>query len=261
MKKILIVLISGFMLFMPNVYVFGWGSKGHNVITNIAEKHLNVKAKKEIRKLLDGRTMVYYSTWMDEIRGNPAYAYTSTWHYANVDSGKTYGTMDRQKGGDVVTATVQAIEQLKNKNLPDSVRSMYLKFLIHLVGDMHCPMHAGRATDRGGNDYPVLWNRTKTNLHRLWDDLVIDGARSWNSIEWAEYIDIDMNKKQQLAIEAGEPLDWFNETAALAGDIYKNTPENEAVPQSYVRKYTPVIEEQFLKAGYRLAGLLNSIFK
>ena len=261
MKKILIVIIGGLMLFLPIVSVFGWSSKGHNVIASIAEEHLSIKAKKEVRKLLEGRTMVYYSSWMDEIRSNPAYAYTSPWHYANVDEGKTYETMERQHGGDVVTATLEAIEQLKNKKLPDSIRAMNLKFLIHLIGDMHCPMHAGRATDRGGNEYVVIWNKTNTNLHRLWDDLVIEGARSWNSIEWAKFIDIDMSKKQRLAIEAGEPLDWFKETVAIASDIYNNTPENEAVPQGYARKYTPVIEEQFLKAGYRLAGLLNSILK
>jgi len=261
MKKILFVFFIGFMLFLPAISVFGWSSKGHNVIASIAENNLSIKAKKEVRRLLEGRTMVYYSTWMDEIRSNPAFNYTSTWHYANVDEGKTYATMERQKGGDVVTATVKAIENLKNKNLSDSIRAMNLKFLIHLVGDMHCPMHAGRATDRGGNDFAIKWKNAKANLHQLWDDLVVEGARNWNSIEWAAYTDIDMNRKQRLAIEAGEPLDWFNETVVLAKDIYKNTVENETVPQSYVRKYTPVIEDQFLKAGYRLAGLLNSIFK
>ena len=240
--------------------VFGWGSKGHEVIANIAEAHLNKRAKKEVRKLLEGHTMVYYSIWPDEIRSDSAYAYTRTWHYANVDEDKTYETQDREPNGDVITATLLSINQLKNKNQPDSVRSMYLKFLIHLVGDMHCPMHAGRAADRGGNDYPVLWKNEKTNLHRLWDDLIIDAAKKWNSIEWTVYIDVDMDKNRRKAIEAGDPLDWFNETVVLAKDIYENTPENQSIPQSYVRKYTPAIEDQFLKAGYRLAGLLNRIF-
>jgi hypothetical protein len=230
------------------------------VIAGIAEAHLNSKAKKEIRKLLGGHTVVYYSMWMDDIRNNPAYAFTRTWHYANVDEGKTYETMEKQPEGDVVTATVLSIEQLKNKNQPDSVRSMYLKLLIHLVGDLHCPVHAGRATDRGGNDFPVQWRRTKTNLHRLWDELVIDAARNWSAIEWATYIDVTMSKQQQKTIEAGTPLDWFNETTVHAADIYKNTPENQTIPQSYVTKYTPLIEEQFRKAGYRLAYLLNTIF-
>jgi hypothetical protein len=260
-KKSNIILIISVVLFLHYIPVFGWSHKGHEVITNIAEAHLSIKAKKEVRKLLNGRTMVYYATWMDDIRNDPAYAYTRTWHYANVDKGKTYETMERQEGGDVVTATVLSIKQLKNKNLPGSVRAMYLKFLLHLVGDMHCPMHAGRATDRGGNDYPVVWKNTRTNLHRLWDDMVIEASKDWSSIEWATYIDIDMDKKQQQAIEAGSPLDWFKETVVQASNIYDNTPENQTVPSNYVRKYTPLIEEQFLKAGYRLAGLLNSIFK
>ena len=260
MKKVSIISFSLFVLFIQCTPVFGWGGKGHYVIASIAEVHLKGKAKKEVRKLLGGHTMVYYATWMDEIRYDSIYAHTASWHYANVDEGKTYETMERQAGGDVVTATTLAIEQLKNKTLPDSIRSMYLKFLIHLVGDMHCPMHAGRLVDRGGNDYPVVWKGTKTNLHRVWDDLIIEDAKRWNSIEWATYIDLDINKKQRQKIEAGSPLDWFKETVALAGDIYKHTPENQEIPSSYTRKYTPLLEKQFLKAGYRLAGLLNSIF-
>jgi len=261
MKKIIVVLISGLILSMQSAPVFGWGSKGHDVIASIAEAHLNKRAEKEVRKLLNGHTMVYYSTWMDEIRSDSAYAYTRTWHYANVDEGKNYDPMNRLPEGDVVSAAMLSIDHLKNKNLPDSVRSMYLKFLIHLVGDMHCPMHAGRASDRGGNDYPVLWKNEKTNLHRLWDDLLIESAKPWSRIEWAAYIDVAMNKKQRKAIEAGDPREWFNETLVLARNIYENTPENQAVPPGYVRKYTPVVEDQFLKAGYRLAGLLNGIFK
>jgi len=260
MKKTLILLFSGFILLMHSVSAFGWGSKGHNVIAAIAEAHLNKRAKKEVRKLLEGHTMVFYSTWMDEVRSDPAYAYTRTWHYANVDEGETYETMKKDPKGDLITATSLSINQLKNKNLPDSVRSMYLKFLIHLIGDMHCPMHAGRATDRGGNDYPVTWKKEKTNLHYVWDDLVIDAARNWTSLEWATYIDVAMSKKQQKAIEAGEPLDWFNETVGIVSDIYDDTPENQKIPSDYARKYTPLIEDQFLKAGYRLAGLLNAIF-
>lgn len=262
MKKNGIILISAIILFMQGIPAFGWGSKGHEVIASIAEAHLNKRTKKEVRKLLDGHTMVYYATWMDEIRNDPAYAFTRTWHYANVDEGKTYETMDKQPDGDVVTATLLSIKQLKNKNLSDSVRSEYLKYLIHMIGDMHCPMHAGRATDRGGNDYPVVWKKEKTNLHRVWDDLLINEAKKWNTIEWAAYIDVDMNKKQRKAIEAGGPLDWFKESVVVAKDIYDNTPENQEIPtKDYVRKYTPVVEGQFLKAGYRLAGLLNMIFK
>ena len=261
MKKNSIKLITGIMLFIYCIPAFGWGGKGHYVIAGIAEAHLSKKAKREVRKLLDGHTMAYFSTWMDELRSDSTYAFSYTWHYANVDEGQTYETMDKEPAGDVVTATILSIEQLKNKNLPDSVRSMYLKFLIHLLGDMHCPMHAGRLSDRGGNSFPVVWKGEKTNLHRYWDSSVLDDARIWSSIEWSTYIDVVMKKKQQRTIQTGEPLDWFNETVAYAEDIYNNTQHNETLTYLYARKYTPSIEDQFLKAGYRLAGLLNKIFK
>jgi len=239
---------------------FGWGGKGHIIIAKIAENHLKGKAKKEVRKLLDGYSMVYYATWMDDIRNNPAYSYTTTWHYANVDEGKTYDTMKREPKGDVITATLLSIDSVRNKNLTDSIRSIHLKFLIHLIGDMHCPMHAGRATDRGGNDFSILWKKAKTNLHSLWDGTIIDAARDWSSIEWAFYIDRSLNKKQKKAIVSGNPLDWFDETVVLASEVYKNTPENKEVDQNYTKRFTPVIEEQFLRAGYRLAETLNLIF-
>ena len=255
------MLLACMMLCMNCTHVFGWGAKGHYVIAGIAEAHLSGKAKNEVRKLLDGHTMVYFSTWMDDIRSDTAYVFANTWHYANVDEGFMYETMTKEPNGDVITATALSISQLKDKNLPDSVRSMYLKILIHLIGDMHCPMHAGRLSDRGGNDFPVKWKGVNTNLHRIWDTSVIEDARNWSSIEWSTYIDVVLNRKQRQAVQAGEPLDWFEDTVVYAKEIYANTQPNENLTQMYARKYTPLIEEQFLKAGYRLAGLLNVIFK
>jgi len=261
MKKKSLILLAGLFLCVNCISVFGWGGKGHNIIAGIAEAHLNRKTAREVRKLLDGHSMVYFSMWMDEIRGDTTYAYTNTWHYANVDEGHTYETMNKEPLGDVITATELSISQLKNKNLPDSVRSMYLKFLIHLVGDIHCPMHAGRLSDRGGNSFTVSWRGSNTNLHSYWDTSVIEDARNWSSIEWSSYIDKTMSRKQRQAIEAGKPLDWFEETVAHAAYIYKNTKVDQSLTITYARQYTPLLEEQFLKAGYRLAALLNDIFK
>jgi hypothetical protein len=261
MKKIANFLIVAVMLYVHCIPVFGWGAKGHYIVAGIAEKQLSRKAQREVSKLLDGHTMVYYSTWMDDIRNDSTYAYTTTWHYANVDAGKTYETMDKDPDGDLITATLLSINQLKDKNLPDSVRAMYLKFLIHLIGDMHNPMHAGRLSDRGGNSFSVQWKGTTTNLHSYWDGSVIEDARIWSSIEWTMYADIAMSRRQRLAIQAGEPLDWFAETVVSANDIYDNTRRSQSLTIAYAKQYTPLLESQFLKAGYRLAGLLNDIFK
>jgi hypothetical protein len=261
MKKKSLLLLTAIILCMNCIPVFGWGFKGHYIIGGIAEAHLTKKAKKEVHKLLGGHSVPYFSTWMDDIRSDTTYNYTSTWHYANVDEGFTYETMTKESKGDVITATILSISQLKNKTLPDSIRSMYLKFLIHLIGDMHCPMHAGRLSDRGGNSFTLQWKGANTNLHSYWDTAVIEDAKSWNSIEWSTYIDVTLTRKQRRAIQVGEPFDWFEDTVAYAKDIYEYTHINDTLTQAYARKYTPLLEDQFLKAGYRLAGLLNVIFK
>jgi len=261
MNKKSFTLITIILLCLYCMPVFGWGFKGHYIIAGIAEKHLSKKAKKEVRKLLDGHTLVYYSTWMDDIRSDSTYAFTNTWHYANIDEGYTYETMKKDSNGDVITATELSIARLKDKHLPDSVRSMYLKFLIHLIADMHCPMHAGRLSDRGGNGFPVKWKGADSNLHRIWDVSVIEDAKSWSSIEWTTYIDINMSRKKRLAIQSGKPVDWFEETVVYANEIYKNTRRNASLTQTYATKYTPLLENQFLIAGYRLSGVLNDIFR
>ena len=144
-----------------------WGSKGHDIIAEIADRNLTPTAKAEVTRLLNGKTMVYYAVWMDNIRSDSTYDFTSTWHYANVDSGQTYETMPRVETGDVVTATDLSIQKITSRTATDSVKGMYLKFLIHLVADLHCPMHAGRATDRGGNRHSITWFGSQTNLHSL----------------------------------------------------------------------------------------------
>ena len=257
-KKLSIILLFVFSIYST---AWGWGGKGHDVIAGIAEVHLSRKAKKQVHELLQGKTMVYYSTWMDEIRNDSIYQFTRTWHYANVDEGETYETMTKHPDGDVITATILSIKILKDKMQRDSIRSMHLKFLIHMIGDLHCPMHAGRATDLGGNLYPIIWSNQTSNLHRLWDSQIVDAAKNWTYSEWCMNLDVKMNKKQKKAIVADNPLSWFNETVDLVSDIYQNSPINETFPSNYVMKYTPVIERQFLFAGHRLASLLNDIFK
>ena len=122
--------------------IYAWGPVGHDVVAAIAEQHLTKKAKKEIDRLLDGKSIVYYSSWMDNIQNSPywenGYNATKTWHYANVDKGFTYETMSKNPKGDVVTALETLTDAMKNnyKELTDSMKVDYLKMIVHLVGDM-----------------------------------------------------------------------------------------------------------------------------
>ncbi len=239
---------------------FGWGEKGHNAIAHIAETHLTRKARREVRQLLEGHTMAYWSSWADGLRGDARYDGLSTWHYANADEGYTYATSPKNPEGDVVTAVELCIKELENDDTGDSLRSHYLKLLIHFVGDMHCPMHAGRASDRGGNGYSVDFRGNRSNLHRLWDSQLIDAAHVWSALEWAINIDYDMSRRERRALQAGDPRSWMEETVALAHAIYAGTPQDTSLGWPYINRYSPLAEERLLEGGCRLARLLNELF-
>lgn len=268
MKKITFALMCALM-FLGNISVFGWGPEGHDVVAAIAEQHLTKKAKKAINELLDGKSIVYYSSWMDSIQNSPewenGYNKTKTWHYGNVDKGLTYQTMTKNPDGDVVTGLELATRELTENydNLTDSMRVDYLKMIIHMVGDLHCPMHAGRLTDRGGNDMRVRWFGQNTNLHSVWDSKMINAARKWSCTEWVNQLD-RTDKKFKKSVMCGTYEEWFTDTVTYAASIYDyveslNT-ENPNLSYKFVYDFSPLLEDRLLVGGYRLAYVLNTIF-
>ena len=249
---------------------FGWGSKGHDIVAAIAEQHLTPKAKRKINKLLDGKSIIYFSSWMDNIQNSPywenGYNLTKTWHYANVDKGLNYDTMQKNPAGDVVTGLEKLTDEMMNNydNLTDSMRVDYLKMIVHMVGDLHCPMHAGRLSDRGGNGTKVMWFRNETNLHSVWDSRMIESARTWSYSEWCEQLD-RKDRKYRKSISDGSYEEWFSDTVEEAARIYEYVEASEEIVQvlsyQFVYDFSPLLEEQLLNAGYRLAHVLNTIFR
>ena len=268
MRKTLITLLSIFMLLNATA-AFAWGPMGHDVVAAIAEQHLTKKAKKNISKILDGKSIIYYSSWMDSIQNSPywdnGYNKTKTWHYANVDKGLTYQTMTKNPDGDVVTGLEFLTKELMENfdNLTDSTKADYVKMIVHMVGDLHCPMHAGRLSDRGGNGMKVRWFGQNTNLHSLWDSKMIDSARKWNYSEWVEQLD-RTDKKFKKSVMRGTYEEWFVDTVNGAASIYEYVEnmgvENPNLSYQYVYDFSPLLEDRLLVGGYRLAYVLNMIF-
>ena len=155
---------------------FGWGQKGHDVVACIAECHLSRRAARRVTRALEGHSSVYYANWMDNASHTPEYAYSSTWHYANIDEGYTYETMPRNEAGDIVTALHDIIDDLRKGGLTPEEENIRLRMLVHLVGDLHCPMHAGHKSDLGGNTVSVLYFDTPTKLHTIWDTQLVESA-------------------------------------------------------------------------------------
>lgn len=256
MKRLVVLAIS--LLMVGNV--FGWGQKGHDVIAYIAECHLSKKAAQKIDKVLDGHSPVYYANWMDDASHRPAYSYSKTWHYLNVDEGKTIETMPKEERGDVLKAVEELTAKLKKGGLTHAEEQDCLKMLIHLVGDMHQPMHVGRKTDLGGNRRPVSWFGRSSQLHKVWDTSLPESAHKWSYTEWQQQLD-RLSKEDAEAMAAGTPNDWIHEVHAICEEVYEFTPEGARLSYDYVSKYAPVVEKQFLRAGLRLARLLNEIYE
>ncbi len=239
---------------------FAWGQKGHDIIAYIAEQHLSEQAAEQVDKILMGHSPVYYSSWLDAASHTDEYAYTKTWHYMNVDEDKTFKTMPRNPEGDVQVAVESIVERLKSKTLTPKEEFDELRMLIHLVGDMHCPMHAGRLTDLGGNKVPVTMFGRETNLHSIWDSALVDAARKWSYTEWQNQID-RKSEKEIKQMQEGTPADWMEQTTLLSKKVYDKTPEGANISYDYVTWADPILQEQLLKGGYRLASLLNEIYK
>jgi hypothetical protein len=256
----LLVVVVTLGLSLPALPAWGWGAEGHNAIALIAQRHLSHRAERRVTRLLDGYNMAYWSAWADGLRDDKRYDAFATWHYANVDEGYTYATSPKNPTGDVYTAVNECIAQLESPSASDSLKTLYLKLLIHFVGDMHCPMHAGRTYDRGGNGYEVRFFGDRTSLHRLWDSELVDAARPWTGLEWSLNIDRPISRAERLAIVGTGPEAWMEQTAVLSHELYAATPEGENLAWPYINHWSPVVERKFLEAGYRLASLLNAIF-
>ncbi|MEG1611130.1 MAG: S1/P1 nuclease [Alistipes sp.] len=256
MKKLLILIIC---LFAARD-LFAWGQKGHDITTYIAECHLSPEAAAKIDKILNGHSPVYYANWMDIASHNTEYGYTRSWHYLNVDEGETIQTTERNPKGDVLSAITTLVETLKTGKLSAEEEAVSLKMLIHLVADMHCPMHTGHRSDLGGNRLSVKMFNRPTSLHSVWDSSLPEAIHRWSYSEWQNQID-RLSDDDATLIQAGEPSDWVNETYEICTQIYNETPADTNISYQYVDKYAQIVEMQFLKGGYRLARLLNEIYQ
>ncbi len=258
MKILCRLFFSALLLSVCIQDVIAWGQKGHDVTCEIAERHLNCKARRAVKKLLEGKSMVYWSNWLDNASHTPEYAYTKTWHYKNIDAGVRFEDAELEPKGDVVTAIYRQIEVFSDKKAPTDDKRVALRMLVHLVGDLHQPMHMGHKSDLGGNQWMVSFFGSEKNLHGIWDTDVLERGHKWSYEEWATEIDC-VNRAERKAICRGTIEDWARETFAVATDVYDSTPQQSKLSYDYLAQWTPVVEQQLLRGGLRLAYLLNKI--
>lgn len=252
--------ISATFALLTSVQCFPWGQKGHDTVCFIAENHLTPTTKTAVENLLGGKSIVYYANWLDNASNTPDYKYSKTWHYKNVDADEAFDYARLNEKGDVVRAITEQALILNDSLVPAEQKSLALKMLVHLVGDVHQPMHLGHYSDLGGNKWVVKFFNSPTNLHSVWDSRLVESAHKWSYTEWQQQIDRASDIETAEILTEGTPEKWGKECYQIASSIYSETPQNTNISYDYIAKWTPVIELQFLRGGLRLADLLNSIF-
>lgn len=236
-----------------------WSLTGHRVVGQIAENHLEAESLKKVKALLGHETMAEASNWADFIKSEPKWKKANPWHYVTVSDGKTYKDMKKSKDGDVVWAINHFCKQLKNKKSTKTEKQQALKFLIHFVGDIHQPLHVGTGHDRGGNEVSIEWFGEKTNLHRVWDDLLIK-MQDYSYTEYTKWIDHakdkDIKKWKSDSIET-----WVKESKDLRKDVYDIVKNKEKYKHhgeyKYNHKNIKNLNQSLLKAGHRLAAKIK----
>ena len=240
-----------------------WGLLGHRIVGEIASSYLTPKARIAIRQILGTESIAMASNWADFIKSDTSYRYINQWHYIDFDSALSYVQMQRYLKNDTIadayTKLNFLIKQLKNKSLPQSEKLMYLRLLIHIAGDVHQPFHVARKGDTGGNEIKVSWFGQSSNIHRVWDEQLIDGQK----LSYTEYTAaINHANAKQRATWQKQPLSkWLYDSYTISEQLHKELPvPDHKLGYEYNFKHISTVNEQLLKGGVHLAALLNQIF-
>lgn len=244
------------LLLLVNLSAFGWGVTGHRAVGLIAERYLSATAKKKLDKILKGESVAMAGTWMDEIRSDSTYDHTADWHWVTIETGKTYDESPKNPKGDIIMTIERLIMELKSKKLSINQEAEHVKMLIHLIGDIHQPLHVGCCDDRGGNSARVKWFREDSNLHRVWDSDIIDGTK----LSFTELANATGKPSKETLIKLlkGTTRDWAKESMAMRKQVYAKGDGNLGYKYSY--QNLDDVKQRILEAGVRLAGVLNTIY-
>lgn len=237
---------------------YAWGPKGHRAVGEIAQRNLKPSVKRKIAKLLNHESIAIVSTFPDDIKSDRQYSKFFSWHFLNITEGESYAEAHKNPDGDLITGIAYCKQVIKDPKASDEDKRFYLKFLIHMIGDMHQPLHLGRFEDKGGNDIKVTWHRKKTNLHSLWDSKMIESF----GLSFTELVDEmpKLTRKERKAIQQGDLLDWVEDIRVETDRIYANAKDGDDLGYEYSYYNVDVARIQIQHGGLRLAKVLNELF-
>ena len=252
-----------------------WGKTGHRVVAAIADTQLSGLARAQIEQILGyGESLDEAANWPDEMRAAPGEFWQKTatpWHYVTLN-GVVYDHAPLE--GDALTALDKFTATLKDPNASRADKQTALRFIVHIVGDLHQPLHVGKCCDKGGNDVKVTWFGKPTNLHAVWDSQLVDDEQLSFS-ELAAKLERHISPQDVVKWWDPNPRDWISESAEIRDTLYptkadmpkppkgKKKVKKGALPDlsyTYVYRFTPVMERRLSQGGVRLAAYLNAVF-
>lgn len=254
---------------------FAWGKTGHRVVAAIADTQLSGVARAEVEQILGyGESLDEAANWPDEMRAATGTFWEKTatpWHYVTLN-GVLYDHAPPE--GDALTALDRFTKTLQDPNAIQADRQLALRFIVHLVGDLHQPLHVGKCCDKGGNDVRVTWFGKPTNLHAVWDSQLVDDEQL-SFTELAAKLQRHIRPEDVVKWWDPDPRDWIAESAGVRDTLYPTAADMPKPPKgkkklkkgtlpdlayTYVYKFTPVMEQRLSQGGIRLAAYLNAIF-
>ncbi|WP_114954085.1 S1/P1 nuclease [Sphingosinicella terrae] len=268
------------LLFLPSP-ALAWWDYGHETVARIAEAEIRPATRARIRALLArsalldtptcaAATMAEASTWPDCVKElGDRFSYAASWHYQNVDVCRPFDQEAACRDGHCVSAQIERNARLlADEAVPVRERVMALAFLIHLVGDLHQPLHSGDRGDLGGNRLRVAYGliEGRTNLHLAWDGYLGERAISTPAAGAAGILS-ELSPLQKSAMRTGSLEDWARESwrasrdfayASVLGDPCGEVPEERPViDEAMTRRLIPIVRLQAARGGLRLARMLD----
>jgi len=240
-----------------------WDTTGHAVVAMLAEERLTPQARSAVKTLLKGQSLMDVASWPDQVRNKQ----TAPWHYVNIEIEESRYDPDQHcRVRQCVIGQIERFRQILTKPSIDSVkRQKALKYLVHFVGDLHQPLHAGQNHDRGGNDVTVEFlgqrmnpfTRKPWNLHQVWDNGLLEQYAPDVTHAVAQ-IDQYLASQQEADLASGSVVEWAIQSHDQARDHAYTFGADKRLDERYVKQALPAIEAQLARAGVRLAYLLNT---
>jgi hypothetical protein len=253
MKKTTLLAMA--FVLLQSATAYAWGPKGHALVGQIAWHFLSQSGRQNVQKYLGDMPVDVAANWMDSMRSNYEYDFMKPWHFVNFEKGAAYSPTPEEN---ILNRITYSFNELQHKQLLCSDQVNFdILVLMHLVGDIHQPLHAGYGDDKGGNARQVEYlGSVKTNLHHIWDENLVD--RPGVTLESILQLQQQLTTAQLPNPKSFKFTDWMNESRSLA-DVAYDFPDYR-LDEAYAQKGEAIVKTRLLYAGIRLAAMLDKLF-